>query len=128
MMLDLTSKKMACGGSIFSRTFFDVKIFNSLVNPCPKETKHFSKYNEAITNLKYQQRILKYRAVCNTHHQGTSHKNLRKENTYSDRITYIRAKIIFVFILNTLTYCRKLKMQRVLTVSSIGWIVPLFCE
>ena len=44
--------------SLFSRTFFDVKIFNPLAKSCPKEVKEALKYHETLKKLKYERRIL----------------------------------------------------------------------
>ena len=44
--------------SRFSRTYFDVKIFNPLTKSCPKEVKEAYKYHETLKKLKYEQRIL----------------------------------------------------------------------
>ena len=45
-------------GGRFSRTFFDVKIFNPHVKSCPKTISDAYKYHESVRTLKYQQRIL----------------------------------------------------------------------
>ena len=45
-------------GGRFSRTFFDVKIFNIHAKPCPKTIFDAYKYHESVITLKYQQRIL----------------------------------------------------------------------
>ena len=45
-------------GGRFSRTFFDVKIFNPHAKSCPKTISHAYKYHESVKTLKYQQRIL----------------------------------------------------------------------
>ena len=45
-------------GARFSRTFFDVKIFNHHAKSCPKTISDAYKYHESVKTLKYQQRIL----------------------------------------------------------------------
>ena len=58
MTLDLTSRQMESGGGQFSRTFFDVKIFNPHAKSCPKPISDAYKYPESVKTLKYQQTIL----------------------------------------------------------------------
>ena len=45
-------------GGRFSRTFFDVKIFNPHAKSCPKTISDAYKYHESVRTLKYQQRVL----------------------------------------------------------------------
>ena len=44
-------------GTVFERTFFDVKIFNPLAKSCPKTIRDAYKYHEELKKLKYEQRI-----------------------------------------------------------------------
>ena len=44
--------------SRFSRTFFDVKIFNPHAKSCPKTIKEAYKYHDSMKKLKYEQRII----------------------------------------------------------------------
>ena len=45
--------------SRFSRTFFDVKVFNPYAKSCPRSIPEDSyKYHESIKKLKYEQRII----------------------------------------------------------------------
>ena len=44
-------------GTVFERTFFDVKIFNPLPKSCPKTIRDSYKYHEELKKLKYEQRI-----------------------------------------------------------------------
>ena len=52
----LDSKANGLWGSRFSRTFFDVKIFNPRAKSCPKTIADAYKYHESVKTLKYQQR------------------------------------------------------------------------
>ena len=44
--------------SRFSRTFFDVKVFNPYAKSCPRSIPDSYKYHESIKKLKYEQRII----------------------------------------------------------------------
>ena len=44
-------------GTVFERTFFDVKIFNPLAKSCHKTIRDSYKYHEELKKLKYEQRI-----------------------------------------------------------------------
>ena len=54
----LDSKANGLWGGRFSRTFFDVKIFNAHAKSCPKTISDAYKYHESVKTFKYQQRIL----------------------------------------------------------------------
>ena len=45
-------------GPRFSRTFFDVKIFNPLAKTCPMIPKEAYRYHEELKKLKYERRII----------------------------------------------------------------------
>ena len=42
----------------FSRTLFDVKIFNPMAKSCPKDVNAAYKHHEALKKLKYKQRVI----------------------------------------------------------------------
>ena len=54
----LDIKASGLWGGRFSRTFFDVKIFNPHAKSCPKTISDAYKYHESVETLKCQQRIL----------------------------------------------------------------------
>ena len=51
----LDKKANGLWGTIFERTFFDVKIFNPLAKSCPKTIRDSYKYHEELKKLKYEQ-------------------------------------------------------------------------
>ena len=44
-------------GTVFERTFFDVKTFNPLAKSCPKTKRDSYNYHEELKKLKFEQRI-----------------------------------------------------------------------
>ena len=127
--------------SRFSRTFFDVKVFN----PYAKiPTKHigFPQISGAIKKLKYQQRIIDVEKAtffplifsCTGGDGPSASKAIRrlasrisdkKEDSYSDVITYIRTKLSFALLRSSilcLLGARSMR-RRPAVEASIGTIV-----
>ena len=101
--------------SRFSRTFFDVKIFNPLAKYCPKEVKEAYKYHETLKKLKYEQRILDVENssfnplvfACSGGAGPSASKVMSRlalkisekgQDSYSDAIGYIRTQISFALL------------------------------
>ena len=101
-------------GSRFSRTFFDVKIFNIHAKSCPKTISDAYKNHESVKTLKYQQRILDVEHssfvplifACTGGAAPGSTKTVQKlaeklsekrNESYSDTINYIRTKKVLQF-------------------------------
>ena len=99
----------------FSRTFFDVKVFNSYAKGCPRSIPVSFKYHESIKKLKYVQKIIDVEnaSLCPlifscTEGAGPSASKAiqrlaswisdKKEDSYSDVITYIRTKLVFALL------------------------------
>ena len=95
--------------SCFSRTFFDVKVFNPYAKSCPRSIPDSYKYHESIKKLKYEQRIIDVEKAtfcplifsCTGGAGPSASKAIqrlasrisdKKEDSYSDVITYIRTK------------------------------------
>ena len=117
-------------GGRFSRTFFDVKIFNNPhAKSYPKTISDAYKYHESVKTLKYQQRILDVEHssfvplifACTGGAAPGSTKTVQKlaeklsekrNESYSDTITYIRTKISFALVRSAILCfrgCKKLK-------------------
>ena len=52
----LDKKANGLWGTVFERTFFDVKIFNPLAKRCPKTIRDSYKYHQELKKLKYEQK------------------------------------------------------------------------
>ena len=124
----LDSKANGFWGGRFSRTLYDVKIFNPHAKSCPKTISGAFKYHESVKTLKYQQRILDVEhssfvpvifsstggaAPGSTKTvQKLAEKLSEKQNeSYSDTINYLRTKISFTLLTSAilcLRGCKKL--------------------
>ena len=99
----------------FSRTYFDVKIFNPLAKSCPKEVKEANKYHETLYKLKYEQRIIDVGNSSFNHllfacsgGAGPSASKVmsrfplkiseKGQDRYSDAIGYTRTQISFALL------------------------------
>ena len=100
---------------MFSRYFFEVKIFNPLAKSCPKNSVEAYTYHESLKRLEYEQRILDVKksnfvplvfscmggagpfATC-TIRQLASKLAEKKDESYSDAITFIHTKISFALL------------------------------
>ena len=89
--------------SRFSRTFFDVKVFNPYAKSCPRSIPDaYISHHESIKKLKYEQynrcreshilsvNLLVYRRSWSV--RLASRISDKKEDSYSDVITYVRTK------------------------------------
>ena len=113
-------------GSVFERTSFDVIIFNPLAKSCPKTIRDSYKYHE---ELKYEQRIRDVEnstfnplVFSSTGGAGPSVSKVMKrlaqkitekrEEKYSDLMSFIRTKISFALVKSSILCirgCRALK-------------------
>ena len=101
--------------SSFSRTFFNVKVFNPYAKSCPRSIPDSYKYHESIKKLKYEQRIIDVEKAtfcplifsCTGGAGPSASKAIqrlasrisdKKEDSYSDVITYIRTKLSFALL------------------------------
>ena len=129
MTLELTSRQMDSGEGRFSRTFFDVEIFNPHAESCPKTISDSYKYHESVKILKYQQRILDVEHcsfvqlifACTGGAAPGSTKTVQKlaeklsekrNESYSDTINYISTKMSFALLRSAILCfrgCKKLE-------------------
>ena len=128
--------------SHFSRMFFDVKVFIPYVKFCQRSIPDSYKYHEYIKEQKYEQRIIEvekatFRPLIFSYTGGAgppSSKAIqglayrisdKKEDSYSDVITYIRTKLIFALLRSSILCLRGARsMRRRLALeASIGTIV-----
>ena len=113
----------------FSRTFFDVKIFNPHAKSCPKTISDSYKYHESVKTLEYQQRVLDGEHssfvplifACTGGAAPGSTKTTQKladklsekrNESYSDTINFKRTKISFALVRSAilcLSWCKILK-------------------
>ena len=110
-------------GSRFSRCFFDVKIFNPLAKSCPKNSVETYKYHESLKCLKYEQRILDVEksyfvslvfscmggagpSATRTIKQLASKIAEKKNESYTDAITYIRRRKGFSLLRSAIIFLR----------------------
>ena len=116
-------------GGRLSRTFFDVKFFNSHAKSCPKTISDAYKYHESVKTIKYQQRILDVEhssfvpliLACTEGAAPGSTKTIQKlaeklsekrNESYSDTINFIRTKTSFAHLRSAilcLSGCKNLK-------------------
>ena len=116
-------------GTVFERTFVDVKISNPLARSCPKTIRDSYKYHEELKKLKYEQRIrdvenstFKPLVFSSTGGAGPSASKVmnrlaqriaeEKEEKYYDLMSFIRTKISFVLLKSSILSirgCRALK-------------------
>jgi len=115
--------------SRFSRTFFDVKIFNPFAKSCPKIPRDAYKHHESQKKLKYEQRIKEVEnstfnplifsctggsgpSATKVMKQLASKISEKKQEPYADVINYIRTKISFALLRSSILCirgCRALK-------------------
>ena len=125
----LDIKANAFWGTVFERTFFDVKIFNPVARSCPKTIRDSYKYHKKLKKLKYEQRIRDVEnstfnplVFSSTGGAGTSESKVMKrlaqeisekrEEKYSDVMSFIRTKISFALLKTSILCirrCRALK-------------------
>ena len=116
-------------GTVFERTFFDVKIFNPLAKSCPKTIRDCYKYHEELKKLKYEQRIrdvedstFNHLVFSSTGGADPSASKVMKplaqrvseqrEEKYSDVMSFIWMKIGFALLKSSILCirgCRALK-------------------
>ena len=99
--------------SRFSRTFFDVKVFNPYAKICWRSIRHSYKYHDSAKKLKYEQRIIDVEKatfcplICSCTAGPSASKAIqrlasrisdKKEDSYSDVIPYIRTKLSFALL------------------------------
>ena len=120
------------------RTFFDVKVVNSYAKSCPRSIPDSYKYHEYIKKLKYEQRIIKVKkaAFCPliislTGGAGPSASKAmqrldsrisdKKEDSYSDVITYIRTKLSFALLRSFILCLRGARSMRLRPAVEAAW-------
>ena len=128
--------------SRFSRTFFDVKVFNPYAKSCPRSIPDSYKHHESIKKLKYEQRIIDVKKTtfcplifsCTGGAGPSASKAIqrlasrisdKKEDSYSDVITYIRTKLSFALLRSSILCLRGARSmrRRPAVEASIGTIV-----
>ena len=98
----------------FSRTFFDLKVFNPYAKSCPRSIPDSYIYHESIKKLKYEQRIIEVEkatfcplifsctgavpSASKAVQRLASRISDKKEDSYSDVVTYIRTKLSFALL------------------------------
>ena len=133
-------------GSRFTRTFFDVKIFNPHAKSCPKTLKDAYSYHESLKKLKYEQRIndvehssfVPLIFACTGGAGPKATKTIQKlaekisekrNDTYQETINYLRTTISLALLRSAILCirgCRSLKRPFVVD-NSIGAIVEEGC-
>ena len=127
--------------SRFSRTFFDVKVFNPYAKSCPRSIPDSYQYHES-KKLKYDQRIIEVEkgtfcplifpctgGVCPSASKAiqrlASRIRDKNEDSYSDVITYIRTKLSFALLRRSVLCLRGARSMRRRSAveASIGTIV-----
>ena len=115
--------------SRFSRTYFDVKIFNPLAKSCPKEVKESYKYHETLKKLKCEQRILDVENssfnplvfACSGGAGPSASKVMSRlalmisekgQDSYSDAIGYIRTQISYALLRSSVLCLRGSRSTR----------------
>ena len=116
-------------GSIFERTFFDVKVFNPYARTCPKTPKDAYAYHESIKKLKYEERITEIEnssftplifattGGCSKNTNKTIKQiarklSVKKNERYSNVMNFLRTELSFALLRSTilcLRGCRALK-------------------
>ena len=106
-------------GSSFSRTFFDRKVFIPYAKSCPRSIPNSYKYHESIKKLKYEKRIIEGekatfwplifsytggagQSTSKAIQRLASRISDKKEDSYSDVITYISTKLSFALLRSTI--------------------------
>ena len=115
----------------FSKTFFDVKIFNPHARTCPKDFGGAYKMHEQIKKLKYEQRIREVKhggagpSASKVIKRVAGKLSDKKEVSYSDIITYIRTKISFALLRSSILCIRGSRSlrRRGIVEASIGTVV-----
>ena len=126
----------------FNRALIDVKVFNTSAKSCPRSIRDSCKYYESIKKLKYEQSIIEVEKAtfCSlmllfTRGAGPSASKAiqglasrisdRKEDSYSDVITYIRKKLHFALFRSSILCLRGARSirRRPAVAASIGTIV-----
>ena len=118
--LDITANGFFDSG--FSRTFFDVKVFNPFAISCPRSLPDSYNYHESIKKLKYEQRIIEVEKAtfcslifsctggagpsASKAIQRLASRSDKKEDSYSDVITYIRTKLSWALLRSSILCLR----------------------
>ena len=110
--------------SRFSRTFFDVKVFNPYAKSCPKCKPDSYKHHKSIKKLKYEQRIAIFcplifsftgvagPSASKAIQRLASRISDKKEESYSHVITYIRTKLSFALLRRSILCHRGARSMR----------------
>ena len=127
----------------FSRTYFDVKIFNPLAKSCPKNIPDAYSYHETLKKSKYEQRICNVKnssfnplVFACTGGAGPSASKVMSRlaskisekslGSYAETMNYIRTKVSFALLRSSilcLRGCRALRRSHPIEESWIGAIV-----
>ena len=109
--------------SRFSRYFIDVKIFNPLTKSCPKNSVEAYKFHDSFKCLKYKQRIFdveksNFVPLVSSGIEGAVPSTTRtlkhlasaiaekKDESYSDVLTYMSTRIIFALLRSSIICLR----------------------
>ena len=127
----ISIKASGLGHSRFSRTFFDIKIFNPYATFCPRNIKGAYKQHEIQKKTEYEQIIIDVEhstfnplVFACTGGAGPSSSKVMSRlalkisekgyDSYSDAISFIRTKISFALLWSSvlcLRRCRAIKRQ-----------------
>ena len=110
----------------FTKTYFDVKIFNPLAKSCTKSIPDAYTFNESQKRLKYEQRIIEVENssfnplvfACGGPTATRDMKRLaakiceQKDASYADAIAYIRTKLSFALLESSILCTRGCKSTK----------------
>ena len=119
----LDIKAYVLWGTVFERKFFDVKIFNPLAMSCHKTIRDSHKYHEELKELKYEQMIRDVEnstsnplvfsstggtgpSACKVMKRLAPKISERKEEKYSDVMSFFRTKINFALLKSSILCIR----------------------
>ena len=111
----LDIKAIGLWDSRFTKTFFDVKIFNPFAKSCPKNIEDAYSYHENIEKMKYEPRIINVEkgtfsplifsctggagpSATRVIKQVASKLSLKNDDSYANIITFIRTNISFALL------------------------------
>ena len=129
--------------SRFTRTFFDVKVFNPHAKSCPKNIADAYKYHEAIKKSKYEERVIKVEKStfcplifsCTGGAGPSATKAMKRlaclisdkrNEPYADVVSYIRTKLSFALLRSSILCirgCRSLKSKRIQEIESTPSVI-----